>query len=186
MLQFVWYCCSLGACISILCTTFSPACGAWHSPWLQGEPVRTKDLIIMLNTPPDWIGLSELVSSLCTRSPKPFSQQSDRVLLQHTQQKPAEICSSRNAKVAPRVFCRTTWGAGGLVAVTTAVCTKAWSICPGSLLKSERRVTNTRTCGEPGRAAALSQLLGSSAQSWQQGPDFFSSGWWNRFYNKGN
>lgn len=71
------------------------------------------------------------------------------VLLQHTQRKPAEICSPQNAEVAPSVFCRTVRGAGVAWLLLTAVCTDAWSICPGSVPENKHRVSvDSRRAGQ--------------------------------------
>lgn len=93
---------SLGACSSVLWTTFSPNCGAWHSPpaLVPGGSGMEKDT--SLNK------AEQAGAQLMHKLPAAvWLPEFPCVLLRHTQHKPAEIDSSRNTEVAPHVFCRT-------------------------------------------------------------------------------
>lgn len=170
-LQLARFYFSLGACSSVLRTTFSPNCGAWHSPpaLVPGGSGMEKDT--SLNK------AEQAGAQLMHKLPAAvWLPEFPCVLLRHTQHKPAEIYSSRNAEVAPHVFCRTVRGAGVAWLLLAAVCTEAWSICPGSVPDSEHRVTSTRSHGQLDRPANSPWLPRSSAQPWQQEPDSLFSG----------
>lgn len=127
-LQLAQFHCFLGACSSVLQATFSPIHGAWHSPPALAPGKSSMEKDISLDK------VEQAGAQLMHKLPAAvWLPEFPCVLLHHTQHKPAEICSSQSIEVAPRVFCRTVWGAGVAWLLLTAVCTEPWSIHPGSV-----------------------------------------------------
>lgn len=136
----------------------------------------------MFNTPPVWTGLSRLVPSSCTRSLKPYSHLSPPLCSYN-------MPSTKQQKSAPHKMqkCLLVSFAGqSEVQVWLCCCQLLFGQRLGASALEMCLRTSTRTRGESGRPATLSWIPRSSAQSWQQGPEFLSYGCWNRIGNKGN